>query len=352
MSNSTAESTASTAQGHGGHALIPVPDDITSAIRGAKKVALAGHVTPDADCIGSIGALHLALPELGIHPFVAMPAGSVSRKLEFLAAHASIRAASSSELAACDVAIILDTAKDRRVNIDGKLEALPTSRIVNVDHHATNPRFGHANWVDSGRSSTCEMVYELLRALGCQITPTVATMLYSGIHSDTQGFSLSNTTARSLEVGHALAAAGARVPWVCEKLHRSHSRGEFELLQIVYRNTRVSDDGKLAWSTITNAEFAHTGCVASDIDDQVEIPRSIEGVSVVILFSEGNAGKIRMNFRGERGVSVLELAQKFGGGGHRSAAGAILDGTIGDVTARVLPEALGFVAALPKLASG
>ena len=317
-----------------------VPDAVRDALRGARNVALIGHVTPDADCLGSIGAMFIALPELGVTPHVSMPAGSVSRKMEFLMELVGWKAASAAELAACDVALVMDTAKDRRVNVDGKLQALPAAAVVNVDHHASNERFGRVNWVDGGRSSTCEMVYEIVRALGCQVTPTVATLIYAGIHSDTQGFSLSNTTPRSLQVGHELAAAGARVAEVCEKMHRSRSRGEFELAQVVYKNTRVSDDGRLAWSTISHAEISHTGCGPNDIDDQVEIVRSIEGISVAILFSEGNAGKIRMNFRGEKGMSVLALAKSFGGGGHEASAGAILDGSIESVTGRVVPEAM------------
>jgi phosphoesterase RecJ-like protein len=324
-------------------ALLDVPADVSRSIRAAKRAALIGHVTPDADCLGSIGALFLALPELGVYPFVSMPRGSVSRKLEFLTEMAGWNPATSEELSACDVALVLDTAKDRRVNVDGKLPSLPGALVVNVDHHASNERFGKLNWVDGSRSSTCEMAYELIRALDCRVTPTVATLLYSGIHSDTQGFSLSNTTPRSLAVGHELAAAGARVAQVCEKLHRSRSRGEFELAQIVYRNTRVSDDGKLAWSTVSHDEMARTGCGPNDIDDQVEIVRSIEGIVAAILFSEGNAGKIRMNFRGERGTSILALAKIFGGGGHEASAGAILDGSVESVTSRVIPEALKFV---------
>ncbi|MBI5863980.1 MAG: DHH family phosphoesterase [Planctomycetes bacterium] len=325
-----------------------VPAELPETLRRGQRVALAGHVTPDADCLGSIGAMWLALPELGLYPHVAMPAGSVSRKLEFLAEMAGWRAATARELAECDLALVLDTAKDRRVNVEGKLAALPNAAVLNVDHHASNERYGRVNWVDGHRSSACEMAYELIRSLGCQVTPTLATLLYAGLHSDTQGFSLSNTTPRSLQVGHELAHAGARVAEVCERLHRSRSRGEFELVQVVYRNTHVSDDGRLAWSTISNAEMAHTGCGPNDIDDQVEIVRSIEGISVAILFSEGNAGKIRMNFRGERGASILALAKSFGGGGHEASAGAIMDGSIESVTQRVIPEALRFAADIPS----
>src|SRR5262249_21620206 len=99
-------------------------EPVLAALRGAKRTALIGHVTPDADCLGSIGAMQLALPELGVYPFVSMPAGSVSRKLEFLREMAGWHAAGSAELAECDTALVMDTAKDRRVNVDGKLPAL------------------------------------------------------------------------------------------------------------------------------------------------------------------------------------------------------------------------------------
>ena len=292
-------------------------------------MALIGHVTPDADCIATIGALWLALPELGKTPHAVLPAGTVSRRMAYLVKQTGLRPATDEEIRGCDLAIVLDTAKERRVNVTGKLEAMPGVPVVNIDHHATNPQFGKWNWIVGDASSTSELVYELLCALGCQITPTIATLLYAGIHTDTQGFSLSNTSASSLRVGHDLAAAGALIHDVCEQMHRSQSRAEFELLKVIYGNTRASEDGRLAWSSVSHAELSETGCDAAVIDDQVEVPRSIEGISVAILFSEGDPGKVRMNFRGERGVSVLELAQQFGGGGHHASAGARLEGHTG-----------------------
>ncbi len=320
---------------------------ICDAIRAADKVALVAHVTPDADCLGAIGAMQLVLPELGKHPFAALPEGTVARKLVFLLDMAGAAPASAEELAACDLALVMDTAKERRVNIDGKLEALPNAKIVNIDHHTTNTRFGTWNWIEGDASSTCELVYLLIKELGCAVTPTIATLIYAGMHSDTQGFSLSNTTTRGLQVAGELAAAGADIIGTCEKLNRSRSRGEYDLLKVIYKNTRVSEDGKLAWSTVNHAEILESGCHANDIDDQVEVVRSIEGVKVAILLTEGNREKIRMNFRGERGISVLELAKEFGGGGHKASAGAILAGSIEDVAGRVIPAAIEYVKKLP-----
>lgn len=321
-----------------------VPDDVVAALRAAQHVALVGHVTPDADALASMGALWLALPELGKHGHMIVPPGSVSRKLEYLFEFSGLLPEPPQKLLDCDLIVALDTAKEKRLST-GDVDALATNiPLVNIDHHATNTGFGQVQWIVGHSSSTSELTYAVLQALGVTITPTIATLLYAGIHTDTQGFSLANTGANALAVGEALARAGADIPAICERMHRSHSRGEFQLLSIVYGNTKVSDDGRLAWSTASYDEIATTGCTASDIDDQVEVPRSVAGISAAILFSEAKRGKVRMNFRGEQGLSILPLAQEFGGGGHNAAAGAILDGTIEEITARVLPAALRFVA--------
>jgi len=324
-----------------------VPGELREAIQSAAHVALVAHVTPDADAIAALGALWLALPELGKYPHLALPEGTVSRQLRYLVRYAGLNPATPAELSRCDLVLALDTAKERRLNVEGDVAALPRVPILNIDHHATNTQFGRWNWVVSDASSTSELVYGLLRALDCRITPTIATLLYAGIHSDTQGFSLPNTGPACLQIAHELALAGARIAEVCERLHRSQSRGEFALLSLVYRNTHVSDDGRLAWSTASCDEIAATGCNAADIDAQVEVPRAIEGIALAILFTEGEPGKVRMNFRGERGMSVLALAQQFGGGGHHGSAGARLEGTIAEVSQRVLPAALRYVAGLP-----
>ncbi len=325
-----------------------VPSEVCDAIRAAESIALVGHVTPDADALASMGSLWLALPELGKRPHLVLPEGSVSRQLQYLVEYAGLQACTQAELEACDLIVGLDTAKQRRLNMDDRDALVARISVLNIDHHATNPGYGKWNWIVGHSSSTSELVYAVIKALGCQVTPTIATLLYAGVHTDTQGFALSNTGANSLLVGHDLALAGANIVEVCERMHRSQSRGEFDLLGVIYRNTHVGADGRLAWSTADYGEITGAGCVAADIDDQVEIPRSIEGVAVAILFSEGDRGTIRMNFRGERGVSVLELAQQFGGGGHHAAAGAKIEGTMESVTAQVLPAAEQFVAALDR----
>lgn len=323
-----------------------VPAEIVAVVQAAERVALIGHVTPDADCLGALGGLALALRQRGKTVRVSLPVGTVSRKLTAFAELAGLHPATTAELAACDLAIVVDTAREKRVNLDGKLDALPNVPVLNIDHHATNTRFGAHNWVESAASSASELVYRLLLALGTDVTPAMASLLYAGLHSDTQGFSLATTTPASLEAGLGLARAGADIAAVCERLHRSHSPAEFALRRIIHDNTRISPDGRLAWSTASHAEIVGAGCSASDIDDEVEIPRSIEGVLVAILLTEGDVDRVRINFRGEQGVSVLPLAEQFGGGGHVGSAGAIRNGDCATVTEEVIGAALAFVAAL------
>ncbi|MGE0481659.1 MAG: bifunctional oligoribonuclease/PAP phosphatase NrnA [Phycisphaerae bacterium] len=321
---------------------IPPPADVLAALRRAKRVALVAHVTPDLDCLGCLGAMNLALRALNKTPLVALPAGSVSRRLAFLVELGRITPASIDELRTSDLVVVMDTAKERRVNLDGKLEALLGIPVLNIDHHATNTQFGDARWIDPHRSSTCEMIHDLLRALDIPLTPEIATLLYVGVHGDTRGFSLVNTTPRSLAVAHELAASGAAIANACERLHRSQSRAEFELAKLIYQNTRVSADGRVAWSTASHAQIAATGCGANDVDEQVDIPRSIEGIALAILITEGQPGQVRMNFRAEGNLSVLELAQQFGGGGHHSRAGAVLSGDFETIAARVVAAALSY----------
>lgn len=326
-----------------------VPASLIEMLLGSARPALIGHETPDADSVGSTGGLWLALRAMGKEPRLILP-GGLSRKVEFLLRFCGLEyQADAATLAGSDVAIVLDTAKEKRVNCPGGYAALAHLPVANVDHHATNTGYGNVRWVDGQRSSTSEMVYEIIRALEAASGPATegkppidvacASLLYAGIHSDTQGFSLANTTPRSLAVAHELAVAGARVAELCEQLDRSLPRSEFTLNQIVYANTRISDDGMLAWSSVSFDEIARSGCSADTIDDQVEIPRSVAGIRMAILFSEGEPGVVRMNFRGEGGTSVLPIAEKFGGGGHHAAAGARRRAGLEIVVAEVIAAA-------------
>lgn len=320
-----------------------VPSQVIHALQAARSPIVISHVVPDADALGSSLALVLALRESGRAPKFSLPAGSLSQKLSFLVERAAPALAALPDFTSADSFLVVDTAKKERCNIDAELKKADWSSgrsLVNIDHHATNTQFGSVNWVEAHASSTCELVYRLLRAGEWPISPLAASLLYAGIQTDTLGFSLPTTNAIALRAAADLVELGADVGELGERLLRSQKQSEFELLRVVYANTKIVGDGSIAYSSAGYHEIHHAGCTAADIDDQINVPRSLEGVRLAMLFSEGNKGKTRINFRSSGDVEVLGLAAEFGGGGHSQAAGAILNCGLEEAIARVVPRAV------------
>jgi phosphoesterase RecJ-like protein len=301
----------------------PVPQEILAALRNLHRPVIAAHVTPDADCLGAALGLATALHENRIEASLALPTDCVAKRLEFMLALAPQvrRVAVLNGDHPFDGLIVVDTASEKRINMQpaGMLQSFSSS--ISIDHHITNTDFARNNWVDPHAASTCEMIARLIFELGWTISPSAASLLYCGIHGDTAGFSLPSTSAESLYIAAELIRVGADVSHIGEQLCRSQGRQDFELLRRVYDHTTLVDDGRIAYSYLSYQDIVESGCKADDIDDQVSIPRALRGVSIAMLFSEGEAGTIRVNLRGEGKTTVVEVAQRFGGGGHSQSAG-------------------------------
>jgi len=309
------------------------------------------HVVPDADALGAMLGMALAWTRENWQPKVSLPDGSLSQRLSFLVAWAQPQMASPADFAAADGFIVLDTAKKDRCNIGTALKGTDWSagrRIVNIDHHSTNTRFGAVNWIVDDAGSTCELVYHCLRAADRPITPVTASLLYAGIQTDTLGFSLPTTRASALRVAADLVDLGANVGELGERLGRSQRKSEFDLLRVIYANTRIVGDGRVAYSSASYDEIQRAGCTAADIDEQINVPRSLDGVQLAMLFTEGRRGKTRINFRGSGRVTVIELAGEFKGGGHSQSAGAILDCGLQEAIDKVVPRAIGYMKRFPS----
>jgi len=313
------------------------------AIEASKAVLLVGHVHPDVDAAGSMLALARAVP--GGRAAAVLPGGELNHKVRFLLELAGdVRLADAAWIAACDVAVVLDTAGVQRVGIEGGWEALAGRTIINIDHHVTNSGFGHINWVDSSAGSVSELVDRLIRAAGWVLDRRCASLLYAGMYADTAAFSLPGARAESFDTAARLIRCGADPGLIGERLLRSHRAEEFNLLRAVYRNTRLTEDGLIAYSVLSHEDIAAAGCSPADIDGQVSVPRSLSGIRMAVLFSEGEPGVVRINLRGENGTSVLGVAEHFGGGGHPHSAGIRIRGPLDEVVDRVMARARGCLA--------
>jgi len=320
-----------------------VPRDVVHAIERLHRPIFISHVVPDADALGAMLSLARATASAVRHASVAIPEGSVSQRLRFLVDWSAVAVAQDADFDKADSFVVLDTAGLERCNVgaDRKQGDWIRSRpLINIDHHGTNTRFGSENWIEEHASSTCELVFHLVRASRLPLDAVTASLLYAGIQTDTLGFTLPTTSASALHAAAALVEAGSNVTELGERLCRSLRRSEFDLLRIVYANTQVIADGRIAFSHVSYDEITQSGCTAADIDDQINVPRALDGVQLAMLFSEGRKGKTRINFRGSGDVTVVELAAEFGGGGHRQAAGAVLDQPLTQALDRVVPRAV------------
>ncbi len=299
-----------------------------AALRQLSRPFVVAHVTPDADALGASLGLGSAFREHGVDAVVGLPTRHVAKKLRFMFELAPDvpRVNAWKHEDGYDAIIVLDTAVEKRIDMEPKPVMEGEPPIFNIDHHITNPDFGRYNWVNPHASSTCEMVARLIRDLDWRISSHVASLLYSGIYGDTAGFSLASTSASSLHTAGDLVRAGADISHIGEQLCRSQGRPDFELLRRVYDHTTVAADGRIAYSFLTYEDMVESKCRADDIDDQVSIPRALKGVCIAMLFSEGDRGVIRVNLRGEGRFSVVKIAQQFGGGGHEQSAGVRLRG--------------------------
>lgn len=320
-----------------------VPSDVIDAVRAMRSPIFIAHVVPDADALGSMFAMYLACKSDTCSPKVSLPDGSLSQRLTFLFDWTSPVVATGEDFQKADGFVVLDTAKKSRCNIEKSVKETDFSAgrpVVNIDHHSTNTIYGDVNWVVNDASSTCELAYLLIKHAGLNIDWTIASLLLSGILTDTLGFSLPTTSAHSMQVAAELLQLGAKVDVLGERLFRSQTRSEFDLLRVIYANTKTLAEGQLAYSHAGYDDIRSAGCTAADIDDQISVPRSLDGARLAILFTEGNQGKTRVNFRGSGNVAVIDLAAEFHGGGHTQAAGAILNCGIEEAMEKVLPRAV------------
>ncbi len=328
-----------------------VPGSVIEAIRRMRAPVMIAHVVPDADALGSMFAMAVAWASDECQPKVALPPGSLSQRLGFMFDQAEVAVATADDFAAADGFIVLDTAKKDRCNVGPEIKGADWSAgrpVVNIDHHGTNTHFGDLDWVVEDAGSTCELVFFLLRAADRPIAPHTASLLYAGIHTDTLGFSLPTTSAAALTAAAQLVLSGADVGELGERLCRGQRKSEFDLLRVVYANTKLLAEGRLAYSTASHQEIVGAGCTAADIDEQISIPRSLHGAQLAMLFSEGDIGRTRINFRGSGDVTVQDLAAEFGGGGHLQASGAVLDCGLEEAVETVIPRAVEYLKKFPE----
>ena len=307
--------------------------DIAKVLRAAETVVVLSHVRPDGDAFGSQLALALSLGELGKKVTVWAEEGLLE-KYSFLPGGKSL-VHPPAEAVRFDVAVALDTAIQTRLGF--ALDAVRADTWINIDHHPTNPRYGDLVYIDSIAPATGQILFELISATDLPINPEIAENLFVAISTDTGSFQYPNTTARTFEIGAELLKCGVNVGRVSQLLYESYPRRRVELLRELLGTMRFEADGRVASFSLSLATAQRLGVLPEDNEGLIDHIRAVHGVIVAVFFEELLEGKVRVSMRSKsEAADVAAICQRFGGGGHKLAAGARVRGKLAEVEQRVM----------------
>ena len=309
----------------------PVPAEVVTPLGAPRGRALMlGHVHPDADVLGTLLALGLALEARGWTVEYGGPHPAPGA-LDFLPGVERYRVITAIE-GRFDVTVLTDCPNpDRTEGLIDRARAA-SAAVVNIDHHPDNRRYGTVNWVEPAAAATGEMVYRLLRALGAQITPAIATNLFTAVHTDTGSFRYSNVTPETFRIAAELVTAGAEPAAVSSSLYERRAPDALRWLGESLSRVQVSEDGRVAWLALPAGAVPESFIQAEEL---VNYPRSIDSVRVACFLRDVD-GRVKVSLRGKGDVDVNRIAARFGGGGHRNAAGCTLKGPLEAASREVL----------------
>ena len=304
---------------------------VVELIEKKDRFAITSHVRPDGDSLGSSLGLYWLLRALDKDVEVTMR-DTAPHAYQQLPGAAAIRVTPSVDRPYDAVFVIECSDIDRPGLID-----LEKQFVVNIDHHSTTALFGAINWIDSTASAVGEMIYNLCKATGVRVTKEIAECVYTALLTDTGSFHYSNTTERTFKIASELVRTGVKPAKTAEAIFGSYQWPKIELLSLVLATAKRDETGHIAWMEQTLEMQEQTRASEEDADGFVNYPLSVGEVEATALFKECSPGVYRTSLRSKGDVNVAKVAEQFGGGGHRNAAGCTLKGNLESVERQVVP---------------
>ena len=299
-------------------------DQVLAELREADKLLLTTHENPDGDALGSLLATHLILEQLGKDSVMYMSPDEFPLPWEYRSFHFEGLVGAAPNDVAERTIVFLDCGNIDRMPVDFLQQ--DGLHVLNIDHHHDNTRFGTVNLVVGDASCTAEIVYDLAKDLGADITPPIADALYVALVTDTGRFMYENTTPAAHLMAAELIQVGVAPHDVYRRLYEDLPFSRLELLSHALSSVERHDDGAITVGHLTKRDFEETGAVETDSEGIVDHMRAVEGTAVAVLVRElladERAGMRKVSLRATDGrVDVSRIARQMGGGGHRQAAG-------------------------------
>jgi phosphoesterase RecJ-like protein len=305
---------------------------VAAALRERQSFILTSHARPDGDAIGSQLALGLALRALG-KGVRLVNRDPIPAQYRHFPAVGDIEFATQATGPA-DAVVTLECSDITRPGVAG----LDRYFVVNIDHHLGNEMYGGVNWFDPSAASCTEMVADVIDALGVPWTQEIGKHLYLGIATDTGGFRHGPISARTFEVCRRIAETGLEPAAMAREIFDSFGIGRVKLTGEMLSRMELHHGGRLAVLEFDDALLARCGATIDDTEGLVNLPLGANEVLAVALFKRQADGSCRVSLRSKPAVDVRGVASKWGGGGHRNAAGATLVGSIEELKSAVVAE--------------
>jgi len=316
---------------------------IAARIQDKQHILMITHVNPDGDAVGSLLGLGLYWEQQGFQVTMLAPTPLPEYTLR-LGKVGRIRVYSETPVYSetiplpetADIIVLVDTGDVQRIariyhDHQAYIQARP---LIIIDHHATNSGEGTVNLIDASLSSNCELLYQLLCAWNAKITPDIATALLMGITTDTQSFKTSNTTPSALRAAADLIELGADRALIMRDVYSNIPFETAKLLSLALSEMR--QDQAIAWTHVTQVMQRSVGASDDASAEVTDYMANLGGLKATALFKERRDGSVKVSLRSVPGVDVSAVAQHFGGGGHRQAAGATLPGPLADAEQKLL----------------
>jgi phosphoesterase RecJ-like protein len=305
---------------------------ICDAIRGRQRFLLTSHARPDGDSIGSQLAMAFALDALGKEVRLVNADAAPDHYREFPGVE-RIEIAGRTD-AEADALIVMECSDLSRTGV-----AFPDGHfIINIDHHVGNRMYGALNWFDESAAACGEMVFDVIRDLGVPLSPEIATHIYLAILTDTGSFHHSNITPRTFDICRQAVEAGVNPAAMARRVFDSNSFGKLKLIGALLAAMELIDEGRLAVLYLDDEMLSACGCTHNDTEGVINLPLTAREIQAVVFFKVGPADDVRVSMRSKYDVDVRSVANHYGGGGHKNAAGFTVPGRLADVRPQILEQ--------------
>jgi phosphoesterase RecJ-like protein len=314
-------------------------------INKSERILITTHTKPDGDALGCIVAMSEVLRSFDkeVKPLILSPAPQwyqfiLDEKIPILGEDIQVQELKAGRLGEFDLVMILDTNSPGQLpEFSEYLQQIDISVLV-IDHHRTADGLGAVELVESDAAATGLVVLDLLKYANWSITKKIAEALFIAISTDTGWFQFNNTDSRVFVACSELIQLGAKPSAIYNNLYENFSKERFQIRTIMLNTLELHLDNRCAIMHISQQDFEKSGATYADTENLINETRRMNSVDTSVLFIELGDGRIRCSLRSKGAVDVGRIAEKFGGGGHKMAAGTFIPGPIEKAKQAIISE--------------